>query len=154
MMEGGNPVELSKENSDSEGDLKEVSVSAATGKSYKKTIVLQGFVQQLGASVLIDSGSSDNFVSEWLALSMPNWRTLAKPVRPCLEVNIGGWNCELALGTSNSDVWMASVSMTGIGLKCRGESYHLRDLSHDSEAIRSVLSGIGSLLPRTPSFSS
>lgn len=79
--------EDNKTDSDSE-DLMEISAPAMNGTYSSKTIKLQGFIQQLKAILLVDSGSSHNFISEQLAALLPNWKPLQSPMQ--VKVADGG----------------------------------------------------------------
>ena len=66
------------DDSDSEEDLMAISSQATQGTSQGKTIKLSGHILKHQAVILVDSGSSHNFISEQLASLIPNWSTLKK----------------------------------------------------------------------------
>ena len=66
------------DDSDSEEDLMAISSQATQGTSQGKTIKLSGHILKHQAVILVDSGSSHNFISEQLASLISNWSTLKK----------------------------------------------------------------------------
>lgn len=77
-----------QEESDSGDDLMAISVCAAHGTCGGKTIKLQCHILQLPALILVDSGSSHNFISEQSVANLPNWKMLKKPIK--VKVADGG----------------------------------------------------------------
>jgi len=69
------------DDSDSEEDLMAISSQATQGTSQGKTIKLSGHILKHQAVILVDSGSSHNFISEQLASLISNWSTLKKPMQ-------------------------------------------------------------------------
>jgi hypothetical protein len=67
--------------SNSGEDLMSISTHAVDGTSSRKTIRLRCFIQQTKAMVLVDSGSTHDFISEQFATQLPNWAPLAQPVQ-------------------------------------------------------------------------
>lgn len=88
LADNGSCAEQEQGNSDSEEDLMELSATANNGTYTGKTIKLECFIQQYKAIVLVDSGSSNNFISESLASLLPNWKLLPKPMK--VKVADGG----------------------------------------------------------------
>ncbi|WVZ87398.1 hypothetical protein U9M48_034038 [Paspalum notatum var. saurae] len=66
--------------SDSGDDLMALSLAAVHGADASRTIKFQGSIKRFPAFILIDSGSSGNFVSEQFASLLPNWNLLSQPV--------------------------------------------------------------------------
>jgi hypothetical protein len=71
---------LSETDSDSGEDIMAVSVHAVNGTYASKTIKFMCNVQQFKAVMLMDSGSSHNFISEQFATNFPNWKRLDKSI--------------------------------------------------------------------------
>jgi len=69
------------EDSDSGDDLMALSAQAIQGTCAGKTIKLTTHFAKHKAVVLLDSGSSHNFISEQLAACLPNWQLLQKPLQ-------------------------------------------------------------------------
>ncbi|CAN6338981.1 unnamed protein product [Urochloa humidicola] len=80
------PVDIG--DSDSGDDLMAISSSAFNGTTTGKTIKLQCYISHHQAIVLIDSGSSHNFISEQFAALLPNWKQLSQPIQ--VKVADGG----------------------------------------------------------------
>ncbi|XP_025825540.1 uncharacterized protein LOC112900963 [Panicum hallii] len=74
------PSPSDSEESDSADDLCALSLQAAKGTEGSQTIRLRGFVNNLEAFILVDSGSTHCFINEQLAMSIPGWKTLITPV--------------------------------------------------------------------------
>jgi len=74
-------AEPSQEDSDSGEDLMALSDQAVQGTCIGKTIKLAAHFGKHSAVVLLDSGSSHNFISEQLAACLPNWQLLQKPLQ-------------------------------------------------------------------------
>jgi hypothetical protein len=66
--------------SDSGEELMAISFQAANGTYSGKTVKLECHIHQHKAIVLIDSGSSHNFISEQFATAIPNWKTLQRAI--------------------------------------------------------------------------
>lgn len=66
---------------DSGDDLMHISVQAIKGTESAKTIRLQGHIAAQQVYMLIDSGSTNTFISEQLAASMPGWTPLHHPIQ-------------------------------------------------------------------------
>lgn len=74
--------------SDSGEDLMAISAQAVGGTSEGRTIKLKCHISKFPAVVLVDSGSSHNFISEQFATQLPNWKRLEMPIR--VKVADGG----------------------------------------------------------------
>ncbi|CAN6301690.1 unnamed protein product, partial [Urochloa humidicola] len=75
-----NPI-ADQVDSDSGDDLMALSIHAVDGSTASKTIKLQCHILQHKALVLVDSGSSHNFIGEQFATLLPNWKPLNKPIQ-------------------------------------------------------------------------
>lgn len=82
VSEGGRTTQptVKTAKSDSEEDLMAISVQAVNGTSSGKTIRLACSIDKCRAIVLVDSGSSHNFISEQMAALLPGWKALQKPI--------------------------------------------------------------------------
>lgn len=68
------------DDSDSGDDLCAISVQAINGIEGIQTIRLRGFINQIEAYMLLDSGSSHSFINEDVASLIPGWQPLLTPV--------------------------------------------------------------------------
>ncbi|WVZ71981.1 hypothetical protein U9M48_020508 [Paspalum notatum var. saurae] len=73
---------------DSGDDLMAISAQANNGVTTSKTIKLFGHIHQYSALILVDSGSSHNFISEQFAAQLSPWKQLIKPIQ--VKVADGG----------------------------------------------------------------
>ncbi|CAO2144897.1 unnamed protein product [Urochloa humidicola] len=80
MINGDSEVSFDVDGSDSGEELMAISVYAAQGTESLKTVRMVGNILKQEVIMLIDSGSSHNFISETLATKLPNWVPLRKPV--------------------------------------------------------------------------
>lgn len=76
-MDQGNKLDNATDSGD---DLMSISPQAANGTYSGKTVKLLGHIQKDKVVILIDSGSSHNFISEQFVVSMSNWSRLSKPI--------------------------------------------------------------------------
>ncbi|XP_062187935.1 uncharacterized protein LOC133891241 [Phragmites australis] len=74
--------------SDSGEDLMAVSAQALSGTESRRTMKLLGLIHNHEVVMLIDSGSSNSFVSESLAVKIKGWNELSTPLR--VKVANGG----------------------------------------------------------------
>jgi len=75
------PSALAQEDSDSGEDLMAISEQASQGTTSSKTIRLDCHILKNKAVVVVDSGSTHNFIREQLAALKPNWKLLEKPLQ-------------------------------------------------------------------------
>jgi len=75
------PSATTQEDSDSGEDLMAISTHAVQGTTSSKTIRLDCHILKNKAVVLVDSGSTHNFIREQLAALKPNWKLLEKPLQ-------------------------------------------------------------------------
>lgn len=66
--------------SDSDDELMAISAPALGGTTSSKTFKLMAFIKQHQCVILVDSGSTHNFISEQLAASLSPWSALASPM--------------------------------------------------------------------------
>ncbi|WVZ64364.1 hypothetical protein U9M48_013891 [Paspalum notatum var. saurae] len=76
------------EDTDSGDELMALSAQAVSGTATNKTIKLYGHIHCYSALMLVDSGSSYNFISEQFAAQLKAWRPLPKPIQ--VKVADGG----------------------------------------------------------------
>lgn len=81
MLEISENQSLSPEDSDSGDDLMAISTQAASGTAGGNTLKLQCHISHLPALVLVDSGSSHNFISGQFANGFPDWIRLSEPIK-------------------------------------------------------------------------
>lgn len=74
--EGNQKQLVELRNSDSEDDLMAISAQVVNGTSTGKTVRFLGSLYSHRAVILVDSGSSHNFISEQMAAALPNWKAL------------------------------------------------------------------------------
>lgn len=75
------PKQPQNEDSDSGDDLMCLSSYAMNGRGTLKTIRIVGNLLSHKPLILVDSGSSSNFISEQLASQLPGWIELLTPVQ-------------------------------------------------------------------------
>ncbi|WVZ97024.1 hypothetical protein U9M48_042591 [Paspalum notatum var. saurae] len=75
--EMGNPTK----DTDSREDLMALSAQAVSGTTSNRTIKLYGHIHHHSALLLVDSGSSHNFISEQFATRLTPWRLLKQPIQ-------------------------------------------------------------------------
>ncbi|WVZ83964.1 hypothetical protein U9M48_031050 [Paspalum notatum var. saurae] len=103
-------------------DLMAISLHAVDGREAPKTIKLMGKILGKHPLVLIDSGSTSNFVSERFASYIPSWSELVKPVQ--VKVANGAIvlcthyipSCQLTINCHQFTVDLRSLSV--MPLKC------------------------------------
>jgi len=71
------------QDNDSGDDLMSISVHAMNGCEAARTIKIVGNIKGHQPILLLDSGSSSNFISEKLAAEFTEWTPLLKPVCLC-----------------------------------------------------------------------
>jgi hypothetical protein len=67
--------------SDSSEDLMAISMQALNGIEGSKTIRLRGYLQGREVFMLLDSGSSNSFINEFVAVNVSPWQSLPQPVK-------------------------------------------------------------------------
>ena len=82
MLQQDEPEEqCQQEAEDSSDDLMSLSVNAVQGTDSSNTVRMMGNIGAKDVVILIDFGSSHNFVSENLASRWRNWTALESPMQ-------------------------------------------------------------------------